>query len=535
MSGNQTSLGIKILVLVFLLLSVPCLAKRSGWEKKEVNWRAPGGKIKAIHYPADRPVTTLADKSSKKLKPAEKKIITKASTAIQQEEGTIGQFIVATIDSPPIDGFIPWIVVTATDARSADCEIDAVPTDTVSGDFPGDDPESDYVIGIFDTGASSHLIGNANAARLGLFNQNYDLMTSNTILVLGVVGSVDVMVSQPLGLFVGGLGVLDSESLLTDMNGLSGEINVSTAVGQTPVPPAPDLPTAIGAPAAVFYTTEFNTEQYSSIVYDGNGFAAPGINFYELDDPCTPSYSNTIPLELRPLGAIAVQYVVDIFGGLDCPPSNPSTIVGAFTTQSLFFVHSVDLFEDDKSAIDKDRFMFDTGAQVTVVGSRVGARLGFDPAEPDFEVEILGVTGETVIKPGFFIDSLQIPALGEWLSFTNVPVILLDIPSPEGGTMDGIIGMNLFTDVNFVLRGGGMFGQDDPVIEYGLRAYRIPADISPQGGDGIVDELDLAAFTNAWLSNPLSAGWNSNCDLISDAIIDLEDLAVFAQYWNRQL
>jgi len=69
------------------------------------------------------------------------------------------------------------------------------------------------------------------------------------------------------------------------------------------------------------------------------------------------------------------------------------------------------------------------------------------------------------MAPGFYIDTLEIPALGRWFRATNVPVVLLDIASPEGGTLDGIIGMNLFVDCNLILRGGGLFLDDDPKLE----------------------------------------------------------------------
>ena len=82
----------------------------------------------------------------------------------------------------------------------------------------------------------------------------------------------------------------------------------------------------------------------------------------------------------------------------------------------------------------------------------VGARLGFDPDDPNFWVEIIDVTGESEMEPGFYIDQIDIPALGqEWLTFTNVPVLLIDLPSPEGGMLGGISGMNLFTQYKISL------------------------------------------------------------------------------------
>jgi hypothetical protein len=215
-------------------------------------------------------------------------------------------------------------------------------------------------------------------------------------------------------------------------------------------------------------------------------------------------------------------------------PGSPSIIVGN-SAQSLFFIDSVDLRNNDLSAIDKQRFMLDTGAQITVISSGIGSRLGLNPDNPDFEVEIQDVTGEITLEPGFYIDSLDIPALGEWLSFTNVPVILLDVGSPEGGTLEGIIGMNLFVNFNLVLRGGGLYGQDPPSLEFELITEHLIADIAPEGGDGIVDFLDFEAFANAWLSTTTSPNWNPAADLAPplnpDGIIDTLDLSIFFDNW----
>jgi hypothetical protein len=179
--------------------------------------------------------------------------------------------------------------------------------------------------------------------------------------------------------------------------------------------------------------------------------------------------------------------------------------------------------------------MLDTGAQITVISSQVASRLGLDPANADFEVDIEDATGTITIQPGFYIDSLEIPALGEWLSFANVPVVLLDVASPEGGTLDGILGMNLFVDFNLVLKGGGLLLQDPPSLAFEPIPARIAADIAPLEGDGVVDWLDFAAFAQAWLSNSDLPNWNARADLAPpgtpDGVVDWLDLVVFAESW----
>lgn len=355
---------------------------------------------------------------------------------------------------------------------------------------------------------------------------------TNMVEVSGVTGSVFAWVSYPLGIFIDGLGAIEPNGLLHDTSGMVGETNVSIAVGDEIE--SPNLPTAIGSPLSVYFAADFHNDQQITVTRNSEEFTGPDISFYDLYDPCSPTYSNLIPLELRPLGGVDVEYVPDIdLFTFEFIPISPSVIVGNLS-QSIFFVHSVDLYEGNKSAIDKNRFMLDTGAQVTVVGSRVAARLALKPADPDFEVEIQGVTGDTITAPGFYIDSIEIPALGEWLSFSNIPVVLLDVASPEGGTVDGIIGMNLFVELNFVLRGGGLFGQDDPSIEFEPIPYLI-ADIAPENGDGRVDFLDLAELVSHWLETTASPNWNPQCDIAPtpgpDGMVNFLDFAVLAEYW----
>lgn len=524
------------------------------WQHRQVDWRMTGGlRIKAVHYPPGKSLPTRADRPGQSHKIVHKKKISTKRTIEPTNEGALSNLqstssvFAYVIDSPPIDGFVPWIVVAVTDRNSGELELNAVPGTTVTGNYLTSNPQSDYAVGIFDTGAGAHLMGYADATRAGLDNA---YLTGSLIEITGVTGSVDAKISQPIGIFIDGLGALDPNhpggpnEMLLDTSGMVGQTNVSIAVGQDPEPNMPDLPTAIGSPLSVYFAAAFYNDQPITVTHNSEIFTGPDLVFYDLEDANIPVYPNKIPLELRPMGGIAVQYVPcmllgNCVGGESFAPGAPSLINGQNQLQSLFFVHSVDLTEGQKSAIDKDRFMFDCGAQITVVGSRVGARLGLDHNNPEFQVEIVGVTGIPIMAPGFYIDTLDIPALGQWLSLTNVPVVLLDVASPEGGTLDGIIGMNLFVEFNFVFHGGGLFGQSgDPYIEFQTIYDYTIADIAPDGGDNVVDVLDLERLARAWLAwetNPTSPNWDPVCDIAplgqTDGKINILDYNVLAQYW----
>ncbi len=471
---------IRYAIVLAALLVVPSLARaaETGRQREEVNWQAGDGRrIKAISYPKDqRPQLEPATRSIAKNRldaQAQAKRATRSTTGLT---GSATRAFVQTIEvnSPPVAGFVPWIAVSMTKARSSDDDYAAAPVGYVTGSYPtGVTADTDFIIGVYDTGASAHVFGYANAQTLGFFRGS--LITGNETTIYGVTGSVDASISYPLGVFVDGLHAINLDTLKLTRTGMMGETNVAVMVGQSPGS-GPDLLTAIGSPMSVYYTSVFYNDQPISLALRGKEYTGPDIRIYEEGDPCIPSFANVIPLELRPLGAANVQYIPtlgtgstdldDILGGdfsLDMSPSTPSIIVGN-GYQSLFFVSSVDLYDGNDFALDKGRFMLDTGAQVSVIGTRIAARLRINPAQSDFDVEIEDVTGELVTYPGFYLDRIDIPALGSWASFRNVPVVLLDVTSPEGGTLDGIIGMNLFSDFNLKLKGGAML--EDPSLEF---------------------------------------------------------------------
>lgn len=532
---NIISLHPRKVLFPLLLVLTFCFAahagEKPGWERKQVDWRITGGsRIKAIKYPSDKAPPVLGSRPHKRL--GKKSLPPEASLRLTvPDESSAISVSAIVVDSPPMDGHVPLVAVGVTDKRvpEFDAVFEATPEDSVVGNYLTSTPESDYAIGIFDTGASAHLMNYFAATQAGLSG---DYITSNSIEISGVTGSIWADVSEPIGVYIDGLAAIDANGLLNDDSGMVGEWNVAIAVGPSS---SANLPTAIGSPLAVYFTTAFDNQNLFNVNYNGMDVNSPDITFYDQDDPCIPLYPNIIPLELRPLGGVSVQYfpTLDPLDPLRLEPLVPSTIIGTFS-QSIFFVHAVDLYEGTNSAFDKDRFMFDTGAQVSVIGSRVAARLNLNPDSNDFTVEIEGVTGDVNEFPGFYIDCLEIPALGQWLSFNNVPVVWLDIPSPEGGTLDGIIGMNLFVDFDFVLRGGGLFLQDDPSLEF-APVCAIPGDIAPMGGDCAVDFLDLSVLADVWLTTLTSANWDAKCDIAPssepDGKINLLDFSILADHW----
>ncbi|KPK39162.1 MAG: hypothetical protein AMJ65_11935 [Phycisphaerae bacterium SG8_4] len=537
MSSHNSNWGWFVLLIVVVSLTSVARASRPGWRRQEVDWRATGrGRITGVRHPEQQEPQLVPERASRQPRTVRKTILRKEPDSGEPSLGLLSlpTVMVNVIDSPPIAGFVPWIAVAVTDEHSDDFDWVAEAHMSVVGRPLTNSPQTDFTIGLFDTGASVHLIGYEAANRTGIYAA--DLLTPSETELIGATNSVFARVSHPLAVFIDGLAAIDASRMILDTSSMVGQSNVSIVVGNEPDPGRPDLPTAIGSPLSVNFVTVINNDSPITVTQDGNDYTGPDIRFYDHFDPRIPLYENNIPLNLIPAGAMNVQYIIDLEAIMEFvfQPGSPSTIVGNLA-QSLFFVNSVDLQHGTHGAVDKQRFMVDTGAQITVIGSGVGSRLGLDPADPDFEVDIQDVTGEITIHPGFYIDSLQIPALGDWLEFTNVPVVLLDVDSPEGGTLDGIVGMNLMVDFNLVLRGGGLFGQDPPSLAYEFIRTPLVGDIAPEGGDGVVDLFDFAILADAWLTTSASAGWNPKADLAPagnpDGRVDFQDLTVFTEHW----
>lgn len=517
-------------------------AERPGWERRQVKWRMSGGtSITAIEYPKGGALPLLTGPSSRNSTGYGKATLpTESSSAFRPttEGADVGAPEDNTVNSPPIAGFVPWIAVAFTDRGGDEFELDAIPSGFVTGNYLTTSPQTSYGIGIFDTGASAHVIGNTDAARAGLFDPKY--LTSSSIDISGVTGTVPAWVSRPVGLFIDGLGAIDPCTMILDDSYMVGETNVSVAVGDPEESPL--LPTAIGSPLSVYFAAAILNDVPVTIIRDGNEFTGPDVWFYESYDPGIPDYANSIQLQMRPTGGVAVQYFPNIFDPEDPDwgaPMSPSVITSLLPSQSLFFVSSVDLTNNGRKAEDKSGFMLDTGAQVTVISRAIAARLAINTADPNFLVEITDVTGETIMQPGFYIEKLEIVASPQWLTVTNVPVVMLDVASPEGGTLEGIIGMNLFTDFNLVLHGGGLPDYGGHELFFERIPARLASDIFPVSGDGIVNFRDLGAFAGAWLTTPNSQNWYPKADLAPqtqrDNVINFFDYAVFVEQWLATL
>ncbi len=129
-------------------------------------------------------------------------------------------------------------------------------------------------------------------------------------------------------------------------------------------------------------------------------------------------------------------------------PTSPSVIANG----GIFV--DVDL-ADENHTLQDTAFLFDTGADLTVVSEQTAVRLGFDPIldVPDFVLQVEGSGGIADGIPGFYLDELRLDTVGGSFSISNVPVAVLDVtdPSDPGNVVDGILGTHVFNGRNLVI------------------------------------------------------------------------------------
>jgi hypothetical protein len=364
------------------------------------------------------------------------------------------------IDAIPINGFVPQVVFGLTDEQKGSSTQDFFAARKSSpGGFTL--PKSQtvrYDVAILDSGSQSHLI-TANAySSLGFNIPSSGREGTNFSQVAGASGIEDVGVTDALGVYATGINNANvSGGVLGITPGsLRGQYNTSILGAQ----PGSALPNIIGAPIIAQYQTVISNSQTRHITL-GNGTVvrSPSIAFQTLNTAAPSNYSR-LTLDVMSVNGVTPDpaFLPDPLsvlignGNLANNPTAPT-----FWGSMLAKVGG----NNGSGSISNEQFLFDTGAQVTVVSQDTAASLGYysageNPSTPDFTVEVSGVGGSTTEVPGFYVNNLNVMTNGGPISWSHVPVIVLDIPDPRDavGFIPGVLGMNLFTDRALVLNGG---------------------------------------------------------------------------------
>ncbi len=435
----------------------------------------------------------------------------------------------APFPEPRLAGFSPLVALTASDMRnnpnelnfehtllpSYTCHLGLPPPNNCSSLNPP--VHSNFVVGIVDTGAVVDLIAGISPFILGV---DGPFMTNNSIPIGGVGGTVDAFISQPIGLYAAGLQAVDSLGLL-DPAALVGHGNTSIVVA-----PPIDCGTGevvegvIGTPFLAFYNTTIYVDRPRRIVVGGKLYKSPEVL---LQQPFIfpPTFDRSIALEIGGLSPVTTASFFPDFEDLETPltPTLLSLTPASFPTGGLFFVN-VRLREGpagDNNPIQVFRFMFDTGAQSSIISPAVAAELNL-PITPDFTVDVCGVGGIETGTHAYYIDYVRLNALGGALEFSNAPFVVLDLPSVDFGALDGVLGMNFFWNRNIAvepaLSTSSFFHVSNPV----------PVARADFDADQLVDEFDHLTLAQCVTGPaPAATPFCKHTDIDANGRVDLGD------------
>jgi hypothetical protein len=370
--------------------------------------------------------------------------------------------------APPLEGPVTYVAFTITDEGAFD-EFDFSVSALVGG-ISGSTPTgatASLSYAILDSGAATHLVSYPDSALLGL---DSSFTTDSTLPVGGAGGTVDIGVSVPIGFFLHGVQDLNPSNGLQSAS-IVGQGNFPCGVntlanfnnGST-------IPTVIGAPLFAYYPVEILNSQRVTFEQNGETLSTASAQFFSgPTDPALPTYGHKFSLELLPAaGAPTVSFF-----------ALPDFVNGGYTfifpaligglAGSLYQTASENLQLHQGSNSITVKLIVDTAAQATLISETVAFDLGVNLSNPDFEVPLQGISGTNVV-PGIYLDSITLPTSRGGLTWTNVPVVVVNIQGPDGTMVDGIFGSNLLADRDYVFNGADSF----PYVE--ASTNRIPPD-----------------------------------------------------------
>ncbi len=381
----------------------------------------------------------------------------------------------------PLGGFIPLVGIGLTDEfKNANTDLTgtfflADPEPSLVGNPLSGGSSPYYDIALLDTGAATHILTPAAAGANGFDIAGNDFAGTQVQQIGGATGLINLNINDPLAVFAAGLGnrTANEMQLSMDTSALRGQSSVATLSALSEW----TLPNILGLPMAAHHAIHVKNSAPQVFDFQGRTVRTPQVDFLDLGTGSQLGISRRTDLKIRPgasfiAGPLYVQSL-DIFGG---EPFHENPLSPTVVENGALFV-DVDMHHGAQ-ALNDTEFLFDTGADLTVVSQLTAVRLGFDPVldTPDFVLEVEGSGGISSGIPGFYVDTLTIDAVGGSFTKQRVPLAVLDVTNPNdpGNIIDGILGMHLFTDRDLVIDANPSVGQggagpslyiSDPVTE----------------------------------------------------------------------
>jgi hypothetical protein len=373
---------------------------------------------------------------------------------------------------PRLAGFSPLVAIATSDEGypfGHDYEFEHELESSYVGSLLNPLADPNFVIGFLDSGADVDLAAGTYADTLGL---NGDNLTENTIAIGGVGGQVDAYITIPIGFFAAGLSAIDA----------NGDLNYGALVGHSNVcglaaPPidcgnGEVLSAVVGMPFLAFYNSIIWVDTPHTVSIAGVTYTGPDV---QILDPANslPIFSHKIRMTFSQLLPATTANYYPSFDDPDGPAEIPTLL--SFAPGLIPFggsFHATLYVRQGEGGNSMAmRVLVDTGAQSSIMSPGMAADLSL-PLEPHFTVDVCGVGGLVEDLPGYYVDYVEMNALGGALEFSRAPFVVLDLQSFAGGALDGILGMNFFWNRNVIfepaLGGSGFLHVSDAIpVPYG--------------------------------------------------------------------
>jgi len=444
---------------------------------------------------------------------------------------------------PRLAGYSPLVAATTSDARQPADALD--PEHYVEGSYVGNPLATnlDYntAFAIVDTGADADLFAGDSALALGMFGSQ---LTTNPVDLVGVGGTIRAWVTYPLGVFVAGLSAVGEDGILNP-KAIVGHSNVAAVAA--PVLSCNDeeiLTGVIGTAFLSSFNTVIRVDAPQSVTIGGATRTSPDVHLQVQTVPL-PNPAHKLSLEMAsPIEPVltASYYIFPFCVIFDPPCSDPSVPFSPTQlTQNPFdikhpppggsYVTTLFMRQGEAGPSNPDqsmRMLFDSGAQVSAITPAAVIRLSL-PVAPDFHVTLCGIGGTQEVD-GYYIDYVRMSAQGGALEFSRAPFLVLSVPSPDGGPMDGILGTNFFWNRNMIIE-PSLFGD-------GFLHLSDPIPFAPADFDGDMDvDLDDVAFFVDCMDGPGAAVLHPLCahvDVDNSETVDLRDLSTLMRCFNGE-
>jgi len=351
---------------------------------------------------------------------------------------------------------------------------------------------------IFDTGSSVIAFSAQDQAFLTGENQPIPIQIFGGASAQGIGGPAVGNVSEPGTVFANGLTAANVSITTQGVPEFGPSIGsnsaqvpnlqvfVGTAAGSPLMPTLTGTPILLPAPA--------NPKGLAAEIYLDGALLnltsiVPGLSVGMSDLDFVPAGT---PL-VAPNTTGLVQVPVSLSGG----GSDPS-VSGAVTEAPVPIMNGLTL-SNGNSSQGGQRFLLDTGAQMTVISPGIAEALGLNLSNPTMTAQLEGIGG-TVQVPGFIIKELDVPDMGGTLRFLNVPVFVFNLAHG----VDGVLGMNILDSATAMEY--DPYGSAGPLLNLYFGSTTKPAIsipvVNPQsggssGGNGVPTNSDNLPFGSA--------------------------------------